>query len=97
MLLVAECVAQGRAGARRRAAAATPATTIPAMDPEWRKVNLVCSLARPTAPASRCDQQPMPPMRLDLLELFDRDELTKYLTDAELHRLDRASERRGEQ
>ena len=29
-------------------------------------------------------QQPMAPMRADLLDLFDRDELKKYYTEAEL-------------
>jgi succinate dehydrogenase / fumarate reductase, flavoprotein subunit len=29
-------------------------------------------------------EQPLPPMRPDLLALFDRDELAKYLTEAEL-------------
>jgi len=29
-------------------------------------------------------KQPMPPMRGDLLALFDRDELKKYYTDEEL-------------
>jgi len=30
------------------------------------------------------DEQPMQPMRTDLINLFDRDELAKYLTDEEL-------------
>jgi hypothetical protein len=31
--------------------------------------------------------QPIPPIRLDLLELFDEAELSKYLTAAELEPL----------
>ena len=29
-------------------------------------------------------EQPVPEIRADLMKLFDRDELSKYLTDAEL-------------
>jgi len=35
-------------------------------------------------PAVRLSRQPMPPMRDDLLALFDRAELSKYLTESEL-------------
>ena len=55
------------------------------MDPQWRKLNLVCSL--PDGPASTrvaLVRQPVPTIRPDLLALFDRDELAKYLTDEEL-------------
>jgi succinate dehydrogenase / fumarate reductase flavoprotein subunit len=52
------------------------------MSPEWRKVNLICSLdADGEATLKR---QPMVPMRTDLLELFDVNELHKYMTDDEL-------------
>jgi succinate dehydrogenase / fumarate reductase flavoprotein subunit len=53
----------------------------PKMEPEWRAKNLIC-----TADGDEVIvvEQPMIPMREDLLELFDRDELAKYLTDAEL-------------
>jgi succinate dehydrogenase / fumarate reductase flavoprotein subunit len=53
------------------------------MNPEWRKVNLVCSL---NAAKDGVDvvQQPMPPMRPDLLNLFKKDELKKYYTDEEI-------------
>jgi succinate dehydrogenase / fumarate reductase, flavoprotein subunit len=53
----------------------------PAMSPKWRKVNLICSLDGDRVALKR---QPMVPMRKDLLALFDRDELKKYLTDDEL-------------
>jgi succinate dehydrogenase / fumarate reductase flavoprotein subunit len=51
------------------------------MSPAWRKINLVCALDGDQAQVTR---QPLIPMRPDLLELFDRDELKKYLTDEEL-------------
>ena len=54
----------------------------PAMSPEWRKVNLICSLdADGEVTLTR---QPLVPMRTDLLELFDVSELHKYMTEEEL-------------
>jgi succinate dehydrogenase / fumarate reductase flavoprotein subunit len=52
------------------------------MSPEWRKVNLVCSVAADGQVELR--HQPMVPMRTDLLELFDIGELKKYMTEDEL-------------
>jgi succinate dehydrogenase / fumarate reductase flavoprotein subunit len=51
------------------------------MSATWRKVNLVCSLAGDTV---QLRHQPLVPIREDLLALFDRGELTKYLTEEEL-------------
>jgi succinate dehydrogenase / fumarate reductase flavoprotein subunit len=51
------------------------------MSPEWREVNLICSLDGDRVTLRR---QPMVPMRPDLLALFDRDELAKYYTKEEL-------------
>ena len=51
------------------------------MSPQWRKVNLICSLDGDRVALRR---QPMIGMRADLLALFDRAELTKYLTEPEL-------------
>jgi succinate dehydrogenase / fumarate reductase flavoprotein subunit len=53
----------------------------PAMSPEWRKVNLICTLDGDRVTIRR---QPMTSMRGDLLALFDRAELKKYYTEAEL-------------
>jgi succinate dehydrogenase / fumarate reductase flavoprotein subunit len=55
----------------------------PAMSADWRKVNLICSL-NATGDGIDVVQQPMPPMRPDLLALFKKDELKKYFTDEEL-------------
>jgi succinate dehydrogenase / fumarate reductase flavoprotein subunit len=56
------------------------------MSAEWRKVNLICSL---NGKKDGIDvvQQPMPPMRSELLALFKRDELKKYYTEQELAQL----------
>jgi succinate dehydrogenase / fumarate reductase flavoprotein subunit len=56
------------------------------MDSAWRKVNLICSLAEKPTPEAQITLQHKanPPIRTDLLELFETDELKKYLTADEL-------------
>jgi succinate dehydrogenase / fumarate reductase, flavoprotein subunit len=81
MLEVAECVAQS-ALERQESRGGHTREDYPAMSPEWRKVNLICSLAADGDVTLQ--RQPMVPMRLDLLELFDVGELKKYMTDEEL-------------
>jgi succinate dehydrogenase flavoprotein subunit len=81
MLLVAECVAQA-ALERQESRGGHTRDDYPAMSPEWRKVNLICSAG--TDGTVSLERQPIVPMRTDLLELFDLDELKKYMTDEEL-------------
>jgi succinate dehydrogenase / fumarate reductase flavoprotein subunit len=81
MLLVSECVAQA-ALLREESRGGHTRDDFPTMRPEWRKKNLVCSLTEDGA--VDVVEQPMPPMRDDLIGLFDRDELAKYLTEQEL-------------
>jgi succinate dehydrogenase / fumarate reductase flavoprotein subunit len=57
------------------------------MDPNWRGVNLVCALT-PGTDDIELTHKPVPTIRPDLLALFDRSELKKYLTDPELAVLD---------
>ncbi len=80
IMLMAECVAQA-ALERQESRGGHTRDDFPGMNPQWRKVNLICSLDGDRVVLTR---QPMPPMRDDLLALFDRAELTKYLTDEEL-------------
>jgi succinate dehydrogenase / fumarate reductase flavoprotein subunit len=80
MLLVAECVALA-ALERKESRGGHTRDDYPQMSAEWRKVNLVCTLSGDRV---RLARQPMTPVRPDLLALFDRDELKKYLTDEEL-------------
>ena len=84
MLLVSECVAKA-ALEREESRGGHTRDDFPGMDPEWRKVNLVCSVDADGSVS--VVHQPIPPMRLDLLELFDEVELSKYLTAAELEPL----------
>jgi succinate dehydrogenase / fumarate reductase, flavoprotein subunit len=81
MLTVGECVAQA-ALERQESRGGHTRDDYPAMSPEWRKVNLVCSLDADADVTVK--RQPIIPMRTDLLELFDIGELHKYMTDEEL-------------
>ncbi|GHF60597.1 succinate dehydrogenase flavoprotein subunit [Streptomyces mashuensis] len=92
MLLVGECVARA-ALEREESRGGHTRDDHPAMDRRWRRVNLVCRLAEESAgPAVadsalglvRLERQETPPIRPDLLALFEKDELAKYLTDEEL-------------
>jgi succinate dehydrogenase / fumarate reductase flavoprotein subunit len=81
MLVVAECVAQA-ALERQESRGGHTRDDYPAMSPEWRKINLICSLDADGDVALK--RQPIVPMRTDLLELFDIGELKKYMTEDEL-------------
>jgi succinate dehydrogenase / fumarate reductase flavoprotein subunit len=80
ILLIADCVAEA-ALERQESRGGHTRDDFPGMSPEWRKVNLVCTLDGDHVVLKK---QPMAPMRSDLLALFDRGELSKYYTDAEL-------------
>ncbi|TMQ92361.1 fumarate reductase/succinate dehydrogenase flavoprotein subunit [Actinomadura soli] len=84
MLLVSEAVAKA-ALERQESRGGHTRDDYPQMSADWRKVNLVCSLAGdPSSPHVALKRQAMEPMRGDLLDLFDNDELKKYLTAEEL-------------
>ncbi len=88
IMLIAECVALA-ALERQESRGGHTREDHPGMSPEWRKVNLICSLdaapnGEPNGGRIALKKQPMPPMREDLIELFDRAELKKYLTEEEL-------------
>jgi succinate dehydrogenase / fumarate reductase flavoprotein subunit len=85
MLLVSECVAKA-ALERQESRGGHTRDDFPGMNPEWRKVNLVCSWDE-SADEVRVVHQDIPAMRLDLLQLFDESELGKYVTAAELEPL----------
>ncbi len=80
IMLIADCVAQA-ALERQESRGGHTRDDFPEMSAEWRKVNLICSLEGDRVAIK---QQPMAPMREDLLTLFDTDELKKYYTEAEL-------------
>ena len=80
MLLVAECVAMA-ALERQESRGGHTREDYPEMSPEWRKVNLIETL---TGDKIELTHKPLPVMRPDLLGLFDKSELKKYMTEEEL-------------
>jgi succinate dehydrogenase / fumarate reductase flavoprotein subunit len=80
MIAVSECVARA-ALIREESRGGHTRDDFPAMSNQWRRKNLICSLEGDEVSVV---EQPIPAIRSDLLALFDRDELAKYLTDAEL-------------
>jgi succinate dehydrogenase / fumarate reductase flavoprotein subunit len=79
-LLISECVAKA-AIAREESRGGHTRDDFPGMDPEWRKVNLVCKL---DDGAIDIKKQALPTIPLELLSLFDVSELKKYMTAEEL-------------
>ncbi len=82
MLLVSDCVAQS-ALERQESRGGHTREDYPEMSPDWRKVNLVCTLQGGEDQVNLA-RQPGIPMREDLLRLFELSELKKYLTEGEL-------------
>jgi succinate dehydrogenase / fumarate reductase, flavoprotein subunit len=80
MLLVAECVAIA-ALERQESRGGHTRDDYPEMSPEWRKVNLILSLSGEQISMTR---KPIPAIRPELLALFDKSELKKYMTREEL-------------
>jgi succinate dehydrogenase / fumarate reductase flavoprotein subunit len=91
MLVVSECTARA-ALEREESRGGHTREDFPAMDPQWRGVNLVCSVVDGQVELAR---QPVPKLRPELAALFDRSELAKYLTEDELAELDGDNGREG--
>jgi len=89
MLLVSECVARA-ALLRQESRGGHTRDDYPAMDPAWRQKLLACS-GTGDGPV-KVEEEGMPPMRDDLAALFQKDELKKYLTPAELANVPDAKE-----
>ncbi|MGW7368042.1 fumarate reductase/succinate dehydrogenase flavoprotein subunit [Streptomyces sp. NPDC054841] len=100
MLLVSECIARS-ALERTESRGGHTREDYPSMEREWRRVNLLCRLAPgasapgtgdsggpPTGPArGQIDlvRKTTEPIRPDLLALFEKEELVKYLAEEELY------------
>jgi succinate dehydrogenase / fumarate reductase flavoprotein subunit len=85
MLLVSECVAKA-AITRTESRGGHTRNDFATMDPEWRHVLLVCTEADDgSVDITRKEQIPLRP---DLMELFEMDELKKYFTGKELQSAD---------
>ncbi|MEU4618897.1 fumarate reductase/succinate dehydrogenase flavoprotein subunit [Actinoplanes sp. NPDC023801] len=81
MLVVSECTAKA-ALEREESRGGHTREDFPKMSPEWRRINLVCSLEE--TGEVHLERKPVPRMREELFNLFERSELAKYLTDEEL-------------
>ncbi|MEV6111980.1 fumarate reductase/succinate dehydrogenase flavoprotein subunit [Streptomyces sp. NPDC052109] len=93
MLLVSECVARA-ALERTESRGGHTREDHPTMDRAWRNVNLLCALADPTGGLAATDptrgqirltRETTEPIRPDLLALFEKEELVKYLAEEELY------------
>jgi succinate dehydrogenase / fumarate reductase flavoprotein subunit len=94
MLLVSLCVAKA-ALERQESRGGHTRDDFPVMDSDWRHQLLVLSLeGDEDDPQVRLEHQEQVPMRSDLFDLFELDELKKYYTGEELggHRADRAAD-----
>ncbi|MGX7678085.1 fumarate reductase/succinate dehydrogenase flavoprotein subunit [Jatrophihabitans sp. DSM 45814] len=98
MVAVSECIARA-ALIREESRGGHTRDDFPGMSAEWRQKNLICSATFTAAGLNAIDvvEQPIPDIREDLLALFDRDELAKYLTEAELPPETAAAPTEGEQ
>ncbi len=86
MLVVSQCVALA-ALERQESRGGHTREDFPGMNPLWRGVNLICSLDGEGG-SVLVNRKPVPTIRRDLLELFERSELEKYMTPEELTVLD---------
>ncbi|MDI3389069.1 fumarate reductase/succinate dehydrogenase flavoprotein subunit [Streptomyces sp. B-S-A8] len=93
MLLVSECIARA-ALERTESRGGHTREDWPEMDRQWRRANLLCRLADPTGNLAATDpvrgqirlsREETEPVRPDLLALFEKEELVKYLSEEELH------------
>ncbi|MFE9439405.1 fumarate reductase/succinate dehydrogenase flavoprotein subunit [Streptomyces sp. NPDC006602] len=93
MLLVSECVARA-ALERTESRGGHTREDHPGMDRKWRRINLLCQLTDPTGGLAATDpvrgqidltRESTDPIRPDLLALFDKEELVKYLAEEELY------------
>ncbi|MGW0840727.1 fumarate reductase/succinate dehydrogenase flavoprotein subunit [Streptomyces sp. NPDC002787] len=93
MLLVSECVARA-ALERTESRGGHTREDHPTMDRDWRRINLLCRLTDPTGWPAAADpvlgqislsRETTDPIRPDLLALFDKEELVKYLAEEELY------------
>ncbi|MDD9378668.1 fumarate reductase/succinate dehydrogenase flavoprotein subunit [Streptomyces sp. ZAF1911] len=89
MLLVSECVARA-ALERTESRGGHTREDCPAMERSWRPVNLLCRPIDPAPSDPAADRIELSrvrtdPIRSDLLALFEKEELVKYLAEEELY------------
>jgi succinate dehydrogenase / fumarate reductase flavoprotein subunit len=80
MLLVSESIAKS-ALEREESRGGHTRNDFPVMDPKWRQIHITCSW---DGAHVKTEQQSLPPMPSELINLFDKTELAKYITESEL-------------
>lgn len=88
MLVVSICTAKA-ALEREESRGGHTREDFPKMSPQWRLLNLVCTLDDDGD--VHLERKAVPKMRDELITLFDRTELSKYMTDDELAAFDALS------
>ncbi|WP_327369658.1 fumarate reductase/succinate dehydrogenase flavoprotein subunit [Streptomyces sp. NBC_01217] len=89
MLLVSECIARA-ALERTESRGGHTREDCPTMERSWRPANLLCRLAAKSAEGAsggriELVRKTTDPIRADLLSLFEKEELVKYLAEEELY------------
>ncbi|MFF3453417.1 fumarate reductase/succinate dehydrogenase flavoprotein subunit [Streptomyces sp. NPDC002730] len=93
MLLVSECIARA-ALERTESRGGHTREDCPTMERDWRRANLLCQLIDPAGGLAATDpvrgqialvRKTTEPIRPDLLALFEKEELVKYLAEEELY------------
>ncbi|HEY6422026.1 MAG TPA: fumarate reductase/succinate dehydrogenase flavoprotein subunit [Pseudonocardiaceae bacterium] len=82
MIMVSECVARA-ALERTESRGGHTRDDYPVLDPQWRRLLLVCAQQAGSGDI-QVRRKEQVPMRADLVELFELDELKKYFTAEEL-------------
>lgn len=87
MLLVSESIAKSALD-REESRGGHTRNDFPKMDPNWRQIHVICSW---DGNSIQIERQGLPPMPNELISLFDKGELSKYLTEAELATISQGS------
>ena len=87
MLLVSESIARS-AIEREESRGGHTRNDFPKMDSTWRQIHIIAAW---DGEKIQIERQSLPPMPTELIDLFEREELSKYLTESELTAISQGS------
>ncbi|MFY9326143.1 MAG: fumarate reductase/succinate dehydrogenase flavoprotein subunit [Candidatus Nanopelagicales bacterium] len=87
MLLVSESIARS-ALEREESRGGHTRNDFPKMDSTWRQIHIIAAW---DGEKIQIERQSLPPMPTELIDLFEREELSKYLTESELTAISQGS------